>query len=81
MRQFNELAWFIHDSGYFDLEHTYVTNTDHHPVVITSVRHTAGRTVIKNSGSAGPTDLWAVEMLIDAVLDRAEWTRKGRYER
>lgn len=79
---FNELAWLVKRSGYLELEHTYrVAGVDHQATVITSVTHEDGRKVISNSGSAGPTELWAVEMVIDAVLEKVQWTRKGSTRR
>ncbi|MFT7463061.1 MAG: hypothetical protein ACI9EF_001403 [Pseudohongiellaceae bacterium] len=76
--QFNELAWFIKTSGYLDLEHTYTLAAGCGASVYTTVLWYDQRKIVKNYAGAGPNELWAVEMLIDATLDGAEWKRLGR---
>lgn len=70
---FNALAQFIRDTGYMDLEDNYSRLVTDHPTVYTTVVMNGTRKVIKNYANAGPTNLWAVEQIIDKLLLETEW--------
>ena len=71
--KFRELAQFIVDSGYMQLESSYSTSVTDLPTVYTTVVHRGARKVVSNYASAGPTKLWAIEQLIDKLLLEARW--------
>ena len=70
---FNELAQFINDSGYMDLEDTYQRLVTDDSTAYTTVVKKGKRKVIKNYANAGPTKLWAIEELIDKLVLSTNW--------
>ena len=70
---FNQLAAFVAESAYADLESTYDVNIADLPVAYTTVVIQGKRKVIKNTGDLGPPKLWAIQQAIDAILISAEW--------
>jgi hypothetical protein len=70
---FNQLAQFIKDSGYTDLQDSYSRPVTDHATVHSTVVISGKRKVISNYANAGPTKLWAVEQLIDKLLLEATW--------
>lgn len=71
--EFHTLAQFIKDSGYFALEQDYYAPVTDNPTVYTTVVMNGKRKCICNYANAGPTRLWAIEQLIDALLTKATW--------
>jgi hypothetical protein len=74
--EFNQLAQFIKDSGYSELQDSYSRMVTDHPTVYTTVIIGGKRKVVSNYANAGPTKLWAVEELIDKLLLEATWDDK-----
>jgi hypothetical protein len=70
---FNQLAQFIRDSGYMQLQDSYTRMVTDFPTVFTTVVMDGKRKVISNYADAGPTKLRAVEQLIDKMLLEAKW--------
>lgn len=70
---FNELAKFIRDEGYMDLDSNYSRAVTDNPAAFTTVVMNGKRKVICNYANAGPTKLWAIEQLIDKLLLEAKW--------
>jgi hypothetical protein len=79
---FHQLAQFIRDSGYLDLEPGYALPITDHPSVCTMVVMNGKRKTVRNYANAGPTKLWAIEELIDDMMRRAIWNEpaNGRGE-
>ena len=72
--RFNQLAQFIRDSGFADLQDGYGEIGDDRETVYTTVVMNGKRKVVMNQGSAGPSKLWAVEQLTDlALAHEATW--------
>jgi hypothetical protein len=71
--RFNELAQFIKDMGYIDLEDTYDGTWTDAATVYTTVVLNVNRKVIKNYANSGPTKLWAIEELIDKLRLEVKW--------
>lgn len=72
--QFDQLAWFVRDNGYMNLENKYALRVTDLSTVYTTAVINGRRKVISNYASAGPSKLWAVEQLIDGLLTKAEWS-------
>lgn len=70
---FNQLAQFIKESGYAELQDSYSRTVTDNPTVYSTVVIDGKRKVISNYANAGPTKLWAVEELIDKLLLEATW--------
>ena len=70
---YNQLAGFIKDSDYMNLENSYHSNMSDQATVKTSVRMKDGNKSVSNYGNAGPAKLWAIEQLIDKMIMEAEW--------
>jgi hypothetical protein len=70
---FHDLAQFIVDCDYLNMEDTYEALVTDHPDVYTTVVRNGERKVIRNYANAGPTKLWAIEQLIDKVMLQAKW--------
>lgn len=73
---FNNLAQFLKDAGYAELEDAYTRRVTDHPTVYTTVVLNGKRKLVRNHANAGPTKLWAIEQLIDSLLSEAEWDEK-----
>ena len=70
---FDQLAQFIKDSGYTELQDSYSHMVTDNATVYSTVVIGGKRKVIRNYANAGPTKLWAVEQLIDKLLLEATW--------
>jgi hypothetical protein len=70
---FNMLAQFIRESGYMDLADGYTNPVTDNPTVYTMVRMNGRRKIVSSYANAGPKELWAIEELIDHLLDKATW--------
>lgn len=70
---FHQLAQFIRDSSYMELEDAYTQEVTDHPTTYTMVVMNGKRKTISNYANAGPTKLWAIEQLIDDLITKAEW--------
>lgn len=71
--KFHELARFIKDSGYMELEDSYTRKVTDSPTAYTMVAMNGKRKTVRNYADAGPTKLWAIEQLIDELTTKAEW--------
>jgi len=71
--QFNQLAQFILDSGYLQLKSYYASEYTCQATVYTSIIANGNRKIVKNYGRAGPASLWAVEQLIDQLMQLVQW--------
>ena len=72
---FDNLAQFIKESGYMELGETYspaAAITDQ-PTTYTPVVMNGKRKTIKDYAESGPTSLWAIQQLIDDLMDKAKW--------
>jgi hypothetical protein len=71
---FNQLAQYIKDSGYMELQDGYGEIGDDLDTVYTTVVMKGKRKVVMNHGSTGPSKLWGVQQLIDLILaNEATW--------
>ena len=73
--KFDAVAQFALDAGYLEYEHTYQSPTFDPATVFTSLVHSGERKVVKNHARAGPPALWALEELLDKLIDEATWKR------
>lgn len=78
--EFHQLAQFIRDSGYLELDDTYERGRYDSPTVFTSVLTKGKRKVVSSNGDTGPSKLWAVEQLIDSAMRRAKWNDAQKVE-
>lgn len=73
VQYFHQLAQFIRDSRYMDLEDGYTQMVTDSPTTYTMVVMNGKRKTISNYANAGPTKLWAIEQLIDALMAKTKW--------
>lgn len=71
--QLNQVMAFIGESGYADFQDTYSASFLDAPTVYSMVVQSGDTKVIENYGNTGPATLWAIEQLIDSLLETAEW--------
>ncbi len=71
--KFTELAQFIRDSDYMNLETDYRASVTDMPTTYTMVVMNGKKKTISNYAGAGPTKLWAIEQLIDDLMAKADW--------
>lgn len=71
--KFHNLARFIKDSGYTELEDGYTRAVTDSPTAYTMVVMNGKRKTIRNYANSGPTKLWAIEQLIDDLMSKVEW--------
>jgi len=72
--EFHRLAEFAVKSGYMNMESDYdlPTITDL-PVTYSTVVRAEKRKIIRNYGSLGPIELWALQQAADSLLAEVEW--------
>jgi hypothetical protein len=70
---FHNLAQFIKDSGYMTMDENYALLVTDNPTTYTTVVMNGKRKSISNYANAGPTKLWAIEQLVDALMTKATW--------
>jgi len=75
---FHRLAQFIKDSGYMNLENDYFRAVTDNPTTFTTVVLEGRRKIVRNYADAGPTKLWAIEQLIDDLMNKAEWAPRRK---
>ncbi len=75
-RYFTELARFIKDSEYMALHDEYSRNGFDGSTIYTTVVMDGKRHIVKDYMDGGPSKLWAIEQLIDRLLDQAVWDEK-----
>jgi hypothetical protein len=75
---FHRLAQFIKDSDYMGLENDYDRMVTDAATTYTMVVMKGKRKTVSNYANAGPTKLWAIEQLIDDLMDEAKWEASQR---
>jgi hypothetical protein len=70
---FNWLAQFIRDSGYMQLKDGYTMQVTDLPSTYTMVVMNGQKKVVEDYGHAGPPPLVAAEILIDFLIEHADW--------
>ena len=73
VEDFHRLAQFIRDSGFMELEDEYSRTGGRNATIYTMVVMNGKRKTVSNYANAGPTKLWAIESLIDDLLQKAQW--------
>jgi hypothetical protein len=71
--EFHNLANFIAESGYWQMENTFASNVTDGDAVYTTFVMSGRRKVFRNYASSGPPKLWALQQLIDGLLAGATW--------
>ena len=69
----NQVMAFIGESGYITYEDTYSASFLDAPTVYSMMVQEGDTKVIENYGNTGPATLWAIEQMIDSLLETAEW--------
>ena len=65
---------YIMEIEYFDLQNIYRASVTDNPTVYTVVSINPGLPkAIMNYANAGPAELWALEQLIDQIIEGVEW--------
>jgi len=70
---FHQLAQFVRDFGYMELEDSYTRAITDNPTTFTMVVMNGKRKTVLNYANAGPTKLWAIEQLTDDLMAKAKW--------
>jgi hypothetical protein len=71
---FNKLAQLIEKSKFMEMQDRYSIDMTDMPTVYTTVVYAGGKKKrIMNFGNAGPVELWAIEQLIDKLVEEAQW--------
>jgi hypothetical protein len=75
--ELNQVMSFINESLFSGFEDTYSANFLDAPTTYLMVKTGNETKVIENYGNTGPATLWAIEQLIDKLLESAEWDEGG----
>lgn len=67
---------YIDEINFTDLEKSYLSPFLDNATAVTSVMQSGTRTTVTNYANSGPATLWALETLIDTLLERATWDGK-----
>ena len=78
VRLFHQVAKFIKDSGYMELEDAYTRMITDNSTTYTMVVMNGKRKVIRNYADAGPIKLWAIEQLTERLMEKVEWEKSER---
>ncbi len=70
---FNQLASFIKDADYMNLESNYKSRITDMATVKTAVKMGGEKKTVSNYANAGPAKLWAIEQLIDKIVMEGDW--------
>lgn len=70
---FHQLARFIIDSGFINLQDKYLSAPIDLPSMFLTIVIDGSIKEIENYGDSGPIILWAIAELIDKLLLEAEW--------
>jgi Domain of unknown function (DUF6438) len=73
----NQVMRFINESLYLAFDDTYSSPFLDGPTTYTMVKKGNEIKVIENYAGSGPATLWAIEQLIDSLLETAEWDAGG----
>ena len=81
--RFHQIAKFIKDSGYMEMEDAYTRAITDNPTTFTMVVMNGKRKVVSNYADAAPMKLWAIEQLVDSLMEKAAWDepRKEKSEK
>jgi len=71
--EFHELAQFIRDSAFMELQDNYSDMVTDSSTVFTMVVANGKRKTVSNYAGTGPTKLWAMEQCIDKLMEKAKW--------
>jgi len=73
----NQVFAFLEETDYQVFDSSYRAQFLDGPTVYTMVVQGNDTKVIENYAGTGPATLWAIEQLIDALLETAEWNAGG----
>ena len=73
----NQILQFIDESEFMDYDTSYTTSFLDSATTYTLVTKNGEQKVIENYANAGPATLWAIEKLIDGLLEAATWDEGG----
>ncbi len=71
--RFHSVANLIRGSDFMNLHRGYTARVTDNPTVYTMVVMNGERKIVLDYAHAGPDILWAVEQLIDNLIDDVEW--------
>jgi hypothetical protein len=75
--QLNQVMSFISESLFSGFEDTYSANFLDAPTTYVMMKTGNETKVIENYGNTGPATLWAIETLLDDLLETATWDAGG----
>ena len=78
--QLNNILKFIKEIDYVKLDDKYFCSVSDYPTVFTTAVINGKRKIVSNYANAGPSKLWALEELIDHLMNNAVWDKKGKLE-
>ena len=73
-REFDRLAKLIQSAGFFGLREWYPIGIDLPSAAITVVKD-GRRKEVEYGETGSPTELWGIEMAIEALAARIEWSK------
>lgn len=73
-----QLWRYIEEIGYTTLKPRYVSPYLDNATAITSVVQNGERKTVTNYANSGPATLWALEQLIDGLLEGATWHKSDK---
>ena len=71
--QFRQVFRYIDEIGFMDFQTSYLSPFLDNATVTTSVVQNSAQKTVTNYANSGPATLWALEELIDMLLETATW--------
>lgn len=73
---FNKLAAFVVESQFTNLADNYTAEVTDQATVFTCVTQNGKHKVVRDYGQSGPAKLWAIDELIDDLVEKTVWDKK-----
>ncbi len=78
MKDLRDLFKYINDMHYFQLATGYAYPVTDNPGTFTMVRRGKQEKLVMNYANSGPSELWAMEQLIDKLILEAKWDESAK---
>lgn len=75
-RDFIKLAELMERLGFRDLREKYLIDGHDQPNVLTTLVSGEGVKTVSNYGESGPVEIWAIERVIDSIVEDIYWEKE-----
>ncbi len=73
---FKRLSGLMEKLGFKELREKYLIDGHDQPNVLTTLVYEDGIKTVSNYGESGPVEIWAIEKVMDALVEDIYWEKK-----